>query len=166
MLSERSSDDFHDVRFAGVKGRAVRAKLRLFPRRTLSRGWRSKVRGRFSLPRRYIRASRTELAGSLEGSESRVEPEVWCQCWRTELAAVSGVSVGQSVEERELWWTSASGGRVPVGGESPEVGTREGARWRTRGLHGYHSWGKGYVETTARESLPAPRRSAERALTR
>ena len=106
------------------------------------------------------------VSGSLEGSESRVEPEVWCQCWRTELAAVSGVSVGQSVEERELWWTSASGGRVPVGGESPEVGTREGARWRTRGLHGYHSWGKGYVETTARESLPAPRRSAERASTR
>ena len=81
---------------------------------------------------------------SLEGSESRVKPEV---------------SVGGSVV---VWWIETSGGRVRVGGESLEVGTREGARWQTRGLRGDHSRGKGYVETTAKESLPAPRQSGAR----
>ena len=47
------------------------------------------------------------------------------------------------------------------------VGTREDARWQTRGLRGDHSRGKGYVETTARETLPSTKAvRGERASTR
>jgi len=88
---------------------------------------------------------------SLEGSESRVEPEVlWVGC---ECRAVFGEC--ESVERA----SKQGRGRVPGGKPEGYVETTAGE--------------KGDVETTARESLPAPRQSgakehqlADRASTR
>jgi len=93
-----------------------------------SQGRRSESKGRISSPRPYIRASGTELRSSLEGSESRVEPEVWRQsvggesgvcaeAWRSpELGAFSR---WRGSRERER-----AGESLPAPGQSEVIGPR------------------------------------------
>ena len=86
-LSERGSD-FHDVGFAGVKGRAVGTSAPMISTTYAFQGLEVKGQGSILASPALYKDEQNGAPGSLEGSESRVEPEVWCQGWWTEPESI------------------------------------------------------------------------------